>query len=273
MPRRKHPTTIDEYTSWAKETLDVDFNSDYNRKTYDLNVTYVHNEASNHAFFRGIDKFLEDSQEDYLKKKKAALFMAKPTVILDKKPYESVVNKSFRYNVIWNTQFPSVPTYDWVAPDEWLTPDNWFSRINDSVRTTIVCKYIDGPRFLTERLTKYATECKLASRYRSQQRDDGYYAYHFYIKIPVSMIDKDKEVVNVNVDIEIQLTTQLQEVLRQIAHLYYEDMRIGKSSDPSSWKWEFGSNRFRAGYLGHTLHLLEAIILDIRNASLKSPKK
>lgn len=272
MPGCKPPATIDDYISWAKEYLGVDFNSDYNRKTYDMSVTYVHNEASNHAFFRGIAQFLEASQEDYRKKEKADLFMAKPTVTLLKKSYESMVNKSFRYNVIWNTKFPSVPTYDWVTPDEWLTPDNWFSRINDSVRTTIVCKFIDGPRFLTERLTEYAAECKLVSRCKSQQKDDGYYAYHFYIKIPVSMIDKDKEVVTVNVDVEIQLTTQLQEVLCQIMHLYYEDIRIRKSSDPSSWKWEFGSNRFRAGYLGHTLHLLEAIILDIRNASLKSPK-
>jgi hypothetical protein len=61
------------------------------------------------------------------------------------------------------------------------------------------------------------------------------------------------------------VTTQLQEVLRGLTHTFYEEQRATESRKTSKWKWEVRTNRFRVSYLSHTLHLLEAIILEARD--------
>jgi hypothetical protein len=67
------------------------------------------------------------------------------------------------------------------------------------------------------------------------------------------------------VEVEIQLTTQLQEVLRSLTHPFYEAERLLRNPDKGKWKWDFSSGRFKVGYLSHTLHLLESVILETRD--------
>jgi ppGpp synthetase/RelA/SpoT-type nucleotidyltranferase len=275
MPGQEPPATLEEYKRWALKALNVDYDSPVTVTEFEMRQDFVWNQAINHAFFKGIQAFLRESQEIYSRQKKARLFMTEdiPSVILAEKPYASMIEKSFRQNVIENSNFGSAPTNEKTKPGEWLTPDNWFSRVNDIVRTTIVCKYVDGPKFLAERLSEYANRLGLKNHYKSQQKYDGYYAYHFYLTIPVNMLSSDRELIIVDAEIEIQLTTQLQEAIRTITHVPYEKWRIQKEVDPNAWKWDLESTRFRAGYLSHTLHLLEAIIVEIRNASFKSDEK
>jgi ppGpp synthetase/RelA/SpoT-type nucleotidyltranferase len=190
--------------------------------------------------------------------------MSDTRVKLFKKPYESAVNKSFRHNVVHNQRWPDEPE------DGWLVPSDWFSRLNDVIRGTIVCKYIDAPKLLAERLKERADEVGLKGCFTSKQRDAGYYAYHFYVKIPMEFDRVDSSgkgfvAEYVDLEVELQLTTQLQEVLYGITHRFYQHTRDRRSEDPDAWKWEVGSPRFRAGYLGHTLHLLEAMILELRD--------
>lgn len=274
MANRKPPTTIEEYKHWALETLGVDYDSDVTATEFRVWRTFVWNAATKHGFFSGIQAFLRDSQEVYAQRKNAVLFVTEevPSVVLLQKPYASMIKKSFRYNVVNNGAFPSPPSNEQTKFAEWLTPDSWFSRIDDVVRTMIICKYVDGPRFLAERLYDYAGSLGLRKRYKSQQKDDGYYAYHFYVSFPVNMLSSARKPVVVDTEVEIQLTTQLQEVIREITHAHYEDLRIHKESDPDAWKWDLESSRFRAGYLSHTLHLLEAMIVEIRNANPKPPE-
>jgi len=269
------PATLEEYKSWALNKLNVDYDSSVTVTEFGMRQSFVWNQATDHAFFKGIQTFLRESHDIYLQQKKASLFMTEdvPSVILHKKPYESMINKSFRQNVLENSNFDSPPTNEKTKTGEWLTPDNWFSRVNDIVRTLIVCKYVDGPKFLAEQLSEYANRLGLKNHYKSQQKDDGYYAYHFYLTIPVNMLSSDRKPIVVDAEIEIQLTSQLQDVIRKITHIHYKDLRIRKESDPNAWKWDLESSRFRAGYLSHTLHLLEAIIVEIRNASFKSHEK
>jgi hypothetical protein len=72
------------------------------------------------------------------------------------------------------------------------------------------------------------------------------------------------------VEIEIQITTQLQEVLRSLTHKFYEAQRLQVVPDKGKWKWDFKSNRFKVGYLSHTLHLLESVILESRDSVMGS---
>ena len=244
---------------WAKGPIGVDFAASEIKLAYKQNATFIQTTAQDHDFFTNLENFLKDSSQAYLGKTGAELFMGDlPSPKLIVKPYESVINKSFRYNVLENSNFPAPP------PGDWASPNNWFLRFDDTVRSTMVCKFIDGPLFLAEKLKEYAEGYGLVSRFASKQKDDGYYAYHYYVKLPVELFLSGAPTV-VDVDIEIQLSTQLQDVMYDITHRYYEGLRIQKEVDPGAWKWEVGSNRFRAGYLSHTLHLLEGIILELRN--------
>lgn len=259
-PLHYPPATDEEYVVWARRVLGVDFDERSVELSYDLNATFALATAQSHDFFKGLDNFLKESSEAYQAQKHADLFMGSPTEVkLVLKSYASAVNKSFRHNIVSNKNFDNPPEEGWV------TPADWFSTFNDIVRSTVVCKFIDGPQFLAELLKAYATDLRLDSNYTSQQKDDGYYAYHFYVNIPVELLINGAPNV-VNVKIELQLTTQLQEVLYKITHRYYEHLRNQRAVDPSKWKWEVNSNRFRAGYVSHTLHLLEAIILELRDS-------
>ena len=190
--------------------------------------------------------------------------MSKQKVELLKKPYESVINKSFRKNILWNNRFPKPPEYGWV------TPDNVFSTINDIFRTSFVCKFIDGPKYVTNKLKDFSQYLNLENYSYTHERDEGYYAYHFYVKYPVDIIDEKWSTITVNITFEIQITTQLQEVLKELTHQYFESSRIDPNISDLKWKWEYDSPRFRSGYMCHTLHLLEAIIIDLRDKDAKA---
>mgnify|MGYP005993013917 CR=1 FL=1 len=51
-------------------------------------------------------------------------------------------------------------------------------------------------------------------------------------------------------------------------HKFYEKERTSDFQDTGKWKWDFDSGKFKVGYLSHTLHLLESIILESRNSVL-----
>lgn len=69
--------------------------------------------------------------------------------------------------------------------------------------------------------------------------------------------------------IEIQITTQLQEVIRSLLHKYYEDRRKGVEAEGTKWQWDYKSDEFVANYLGHILHYVEGMIMDIREKQRK----
>jgi hypothetical protein len=117
---------------------------------------------------------------------------------------------------------------------------------------------------------RYADRFGLTSRGYSQERDDGYYAFHSYVTFEAELFDAKWNSVPAGVEVEIQITTQLQEVLRNLTHPLYERRRLQADDHSGKWKWEFDSNRFRLAYLSHALHLLESMILDSRKGVLSS---
>jgi ppGpp synthetase/RelA/SpoT-type nucleotidyltranferase len=253
--------TEEEWIDWAKTTLNHDFTGAAERM-YKQNAIVALSAVQNHAFFRGIDEFLADCEAKYESETGADLLMGGESIKLEQKSYNSAVNKAYRYNYVQNRKFPKEPN------DGWQTPDNWFTKLNDIIRGTIVCKYIDAPNFLAERLHEYADAHSLKSEYVSQQRDEGYYAFHYYLKVPVDLMDRSLNAMPVSLQVEIQITTQLQEILYKITHRYFENTRNQKVADRIAWKWDVTSNKFKSGYLSHTLHLLEAIIVELRDSKM-----
>ena len=245
-----------EYLYLINSILEVDLSGKI--KTYfEQNLIVADNQVQAHPFFVSIEDFLQQCDKDYFKEYSADLRMSQQAITLLKKPYESLVSKTYRHNIVENLNLPEEP------PDGWLFPEESFQRVNDLIRTTIVCKYVDGPRFLAKKIDDYAKSLSLDCSYYSQQKDEGYYAYHFYVEIPIQIATLKYDPYDTKLSVEIQLTTQLQEVLYKITHQHYERNRHIRKNDPSSWKWEVSSSRFKSGYLSHTLHLLEAIILGV----------
>jgi len=252
------PATLKDYNIWCKEFLQIDFDDETSRNRYETNLNIAYLAAENHSFFQVLERKLEEWSESYEKATQSELLMSKLNFKLMKKTYESSIDKSFRINILWNDSFPAEPKKGWV------TPRNLHSYFNDGIRGYLVCRFIDGPRFIAEKLKDYAKSLGLKSRFYSQEREEGYYAYHFYVTIEVAFIDESFKKVQSEIEIEIQITTQLQEVLKNLTHQFYQVNRL-KPEKLSKWKWDYNTNRFRVSYISHTLHLLESIIVEIRD--------
>lgn len=263
----KKPGDILEYKNWVKHHLNIDFDNESSRNLYTTNLNTAQMAVAEHEFFRNLDHNLESWAKSYETKTGSLLLMGEAALNLKQKTYDSAVDKSFRVNVLLNERFPNAPK------NGWITPANLYSDFNDELRGTLVCRFIDGPKYVATKLRGYAKSLELKGIYYSQEREDGYYAYHFYVFVPVKFLDESFKAFDAHIPVEIQITTQLQDVLRSLAHRFYEMNRLKLSKATSKWKWDYGSNRFKVGYLSHTLHLLESIILESRNLSLKESRK
>ncbi len=212
------PLTMEAYLEWARATLGIDFANHKHQRVYETNITSALSTIQESGFLDGLTERLKACHEEYLGRNRADLLMrgrdAGPEVTPLKKSYESAVNKTFRRNVLLNPNFPEAP-----AATGWLTPTNWYSHINDLIRSTVVCKFIDGPAFLATRLVNYAESIGLSARSYSQERDEGYYAFHFYAKFEVDLVDLEWNIQKHAIEFEIQLATQLQDVLKELTRM------------------------------------------------------
>jgi len=253
------PTSVDEYKQWAKEELGDDLSADSTRRIYETNVGQGLSALQQTGFVRGLSDFLEGCDERYRAETSSRLRMTHGTVEFAAKPFDSVINKLFRLNVVWNRSYPKAPK------DGWYTSKNMYARIDDLIRTTVVCKFLDGPEFLAEALTGYSVGLGLDVEARSLEREEGYYAFHVYPRFALQVVDETWSTTDTMVEVEIQITTQLQEVLRELTHRFYEEIRLQRVPDKKLWKWQSNDPRFRAGFLSHSLHMLEGLILELRN--------
>jgi len=173
------------------------------------------------------------------------------------KPFLSVVNKLYRYNVLLSPASP-VKFADCLA------------ELDDLVRLTIVCRYGDGPEFLVSKLHSLALGMGLNPQTKKRADDFGYYAIHFTFHTPIDVLSfETREVLSISLKVEMQLTTQLQASLRDLTHELYEVRRLAPKPD-NDWKWDFANPLFQPSYTGHTLHLLEGLLLAMKQNSEKS---
>lgn len=236
---------------------------EHSPRQYRVDATAAQTGCQDHDFFKSLERTLLAIAQEYKVKTGARLFpIEEPRVDWKQKSFESALNKSYRLNVLKNKKFPEAPK------GGWLGPDRWFEAFEDIIRCQLVCRYLDGPGFVVERLEHAASNAGLVCTYDSVQHDRGYYAFHLYLKVPVGLFKS-----TTTITVEIQLTTQLQDVVYDLTHGFYEDIRLMEGADQKleAWKWEYTSARFKAGYLSHTLHLLEGLIAEVRQERLAPP--
>lgn len=180
----------------------------------------------------------------------------RPEIVL--KPYDSFVDKTFRKNILNNKNWPNPPQSGWILPIK------WYSQINDIIRTCIVVKYLDGVKFLTDKIKGFCDDSEKNCRIFYEAREEGYYASHLYLKNSFEIPDIKFDTIFLEISIEIQITTQLQELIRSLLHRYYEERRKYNIQKKEKWQWDYESDEFYASYLGHILHFLEGLIVNIR---------
>ena len=172
------------------------------------------------------------------------------------KPYNSVIDKTYRKNIIENKMFPNEPQKGWVFPD------NIYLKINDIIRTSIVVKYMDGAKFFLEEVEKLGVKHNKKIYVDYKVRWEGYYAIHLSVPHNVKILSINSDVTKEHqIFIEIQIITEIQDIIKRLLHKYYEEKKRSlEINDPKlkdNWKWDSSCDEFSTNYLGHILHYVE----------------
>lgn len=253
------PSDIDEYVEWLSEEHSVQIDQKIENH-YDSVVQRVKRNFTKTDYWNDIISDMNSFEQKYYLKTGYKLFIRKEAPEVLTKPFESFLDKTFRKNVVNNSNWPDPPHNGWVLPS------NWFKKINDTVRTVFIVKYLGGVDFLIERLEEVAEDHDFSFRKFYEAREEGYYAAHSYTTLEFEIPKLDFDTERIRMSVEIQITTQLQEVIRKLLHKYYEEKRLEKENNiDKKWQWKHGSDEFSANYLGHILHYIEGMIVEIRN--------
>lgn len=253
----KKPKDIDEYKKWLKEKHNIEI-SGKTQKYYDSVASRIKLDFAKSDFWILLTKNLREYEGEYLVKKGYHLLtpILKPELYI--KPFDSFLLKTFRKNIIENKRWPDEPKGGWVLAN------NWYSRINDIIRTLFEVKYLDGVEFMISKIKSICEERSMEYKISLKATEEGYYAAHLYIRKEFEIPKVNWDTERVDVLIEIQITTQIQEVIRKLLHKYYEDKRKRLEKEDIKWQWNYKSDEFVANYLGHILHYVEGMIMEIR---------
>ncbi len=251
------PKNTDEYKKWLLEAHKIDV-SNRTDNHYETVANKIKRDFEKNAFWVNLKNHIREIESEYLVKTGYHLLIPRFKPDLLTKPFESFLLKTFRINILENKNWPEEP------PRGWVLPSNWFFRINDIVRTFFVVKYLDGVEFLIYKLQSICSEYSLKCEPSFKAEEEGYYAAHLDIeeKFEIPKFNFDTETVTVS--IEFQITTQLQEVIKKLLHKHYEKRRKKVEETDIKWQWDYKSEEFSTNYLGHILHFIEGMIVDIR---------
>ena len=254
----ERPKDIEEYKRWLHDEHKAQLNRAESH--YDSVVRKIHADVKASDAWEALNGNLVTMNQAYWVKTGYPLLVEQNGLQLLRKSFDSFLVKTFRKNILENSKWPDPP------PSGWLLPENWFSRINDIVRTLLVVKYFDGVTFAADEIVRLFESNQRTCEAHLEARTEGYYAAHLYALFPVSIPRLDWDTQSVIVSLELQITTQVQEVIRRLLHAYYEERRVSATSKESpSWQWDYKSPEFSANYLGHVLHYVEGMIVEIRD--------
>jgi len=251
---------FESYISWFRKEFNIDLNSKP-AILFEYVIQKLQKDIQNSQFWIELESNFQNYNDEYYLKNGYQL-LRNDKLELHIKPYSSLLNKSFRKNILQNNNFPKEPN------ENWIVPNNWFYKIKDLLRTSITVKYLDGVEYITEKFKALALEHGFEFNADVEAREEGYYAAHITLMCKCEIVNELWEAENINFSFEIQITTQLQEVIKGLLHKYYEDQRILVSENNKKWQWDYKSKEFSSNYLGHILHYIEGMILEVRDKQL-----
>ena len=254
----KKPKDINEYKKWLKDKHKIEI-TDQTQRYYESVTNKIKLDFEKSDFWNQLNENLREYNGEYLGRTGYHLFIPGLKPELDLKPFDSFLLKTFRKNILENKRWCDEPE------DGWVLPNNWYSRINDIIRTLFEVKYLDGVEFMISKIKSICEDRGMECKIFLKATEEGYYAAHLYTRQEFEIPKVTWDTKDVDVSIEIQITTQLQEVIRKLLHKYYEDSRKRIEREENiKWQWDYKNDEFVANYLGHILHYVEGMIMEIR---------
>lgn len=257
----KKPENMSEYTTWLRREKNV--NVPQAKNQYESVTSKILRDFNKSKFWSELRGNLKKYDDEYLSQKGYKLRVSDSIPEMQLKQFDSFLLKTYRKNILENINYPDEPVNGWIMPE------NWFYRINDILRTLFIVKYFDGIEFLIERLRSLCDDNGIECNCSFEAREEGYYAAHLIIKHSFEVPRRDWDTEKVLIPIEFQITTQLQEVIRRLLHRYYERARKRTTKPAQKWQWDYKSDEFATNYLGHILHYVEGMIMEIRENQRK----
>lgn len=251
------PQNEEEFVKWMESKFEI--RNALAKGNYESNAVRLLELFQISPFWKRVDSLQREWDAEYYRQNGVHLFTTNNMPKVVYKPYESLLNKAYRKNCLKNKSFPDQPEKGWV------NPMTWFDQIHDIIRTSFVVRYLDGVKFLEQKLMQVSSEvgCKYDCSYEAH--DDGYYAAHIAVVIDMPLLGLDWEETIHQIEIEIQITTELQSMVKELLHKYYEDNRRKIIPEDYKWQWDYNSEQFVPNYLGHVAHYLEGVIVEIRD--------
>ena len=257
------PTTPEQYKSWLRNEHNVELPRV--AAHYDSVTRKICADVEASSCWQALLTNIGKMDQAYLVKTSYKLFVeGSPTPRLLTKPFESFIIKTFRQNILDNQRWPDKP-----VETGWILPPAWFERVNDIVRSLLVVKYLDGVTFAADQIAEIAKALRTTCNIELKAREEGYYAAHLYLPIACEIPREDWDTEEVTISVELQITTQVQEVIRKLLHAHYEERRVTRAQEHATWQWDYKSPEFAANYLGHVLHYVEGMIMDIREKQVR----
>lgn len=254
--------SFEEYLGDCAKQFSMDGDVAKAKKSFSFNMRAAQQWAQSSQQLATVIQALRQAQSLYVEGRPELLFYpasAIDGITLHIKSFESAIRKAHRSNVVFNRRFPKEPERGYIDVGD------IYQSIDDLLRTRLICKYLDGPKFVCDQLEASCKRDGIEYIYRDLGTDAGYYAWHFYFKTAVEIMT-DGVVSTQSMWVEIQLSTQLAEVITSLTHGLYEERRTGANPFAGSkWKWDANSPHFRSAFLGHGLHLLEGLIQTLKD--------
>jgi hypothetical protein len=250
------PTYPEKYHRWLKDNHLVKVDRPL-RNHFDAvaNAAKIGFEGS--SFWHGLGRELPNFNDLYEANTSYGLVTRYDYKILTK-TFDSFLLKTYRLNVLENENWPEEPDGGWLVPPDWV------SKVNDVVRTTIIVNYLDGVDYLLGKIENLAKEYSINLSCEMEARFEGYYAAHLYYESDIEVPRRDFDTEVRVIRLEIQISTQIKEVIKTLLHKYYEERRIEFVEEKTNWQWNYRSDEFKTNYVGHMLHFIEGLIVEIR---------
>ena len=251
------PVSFDDYPEWLATAQRVSVEaheSHYQTVCRDLLEGF----SKSPFWIKAVAGLKEVDARYQIEKKYPLISAAAPDLVI--KPWSSFLHKTYRRNVLTNENFPNAPVGGWILPD------NWFERIHDIIRTTIEVKYLDGVAIVLRSLKEWAEQERCFESEKLEARVSGYYGAHFECGFVARVPSVTWKPYDQRITVEVQVSTSIKEVIKKLLHTFYEDDREkGKQPSIEDISWNYSSPQFNAAYLGHILHYVEGMIIEVRN--------
>jgi len=262
---------LEDYIDFLEDKL-LRFEIGELQKYYERVVYAMRKNFEESSFLKQLNDNLRTYHQDYVQQNEYPLFSRIEPIEIKVKPFHSMLEKCYRQDVIDNPRWKEAE-FNWDSAYVWIDPTTCFERFNDILRTRLSVRYLDGAIFLLEKTERLADSLNLKHSHRYKAEEEGYYAIHFYLTCPFEIQSKDSGLKKIESKVEVQINTEVQNLILDLSHKYYEERRMKKRNVDEKWQWDYDCEEFTPNYLGHIIHYIEGMIMEVRKRKQKETGK